>query len=278
MGLFDKKYCDVCGEKIGLLGNRKLEDGNLCKDCAKKLSPFFNERRHSTVEEIKAQLAYREENATHLGDFHPDKTYGSSKKIYVDTAARKFIVTRYSDWKSENPDIISFDQVKNIQTDIDESRDELFYKDEEGNEKSYTPPRYQYEYSFNVTIFVDSPWFDDIKVELSSDPLPDSPYSPEYRQYEFQMKEITELLTGRAAPCSNTYNAQSQPAAAQPQSNASGTWQCACGASNSGKFCQSCGNPKPENKPRFCGNCGWKAPDPNNIPKFCPECGKPIVQ
>ena len=26
MGLFDKKYCDICGEKIGLLGNRKLEN------------------------------------------------------------------------------------------------------------------------------------------------------------------------------------------------------------------------------------------------------------
>ena len=24
MGLFDKKYCSVCGEKIGFLGNRKL--------------------------------------------------------------------------------------------------------------------------------------------------------------------------------------------------------------------------------------------------------------
>ena len=32
MGLFDKKYCDICGEKIGLLGNRKLENGNLCKN------------------------------------------------------------------------------------------------------------------------------------------------------------------------------------------------------------------------------------------------------
>ena len=39
MGLFDKKYCDICGDKIGLLGNRKLENGNLCKNCAKKLSP-----------------------------------------------------------------------------------------------------------------------------------------------------------------------------------------------------------------------------------------------
>ena len=41
MGLFDKKICDICGEKIGLLGNRKLDDGNLCKDCAKKLSPWL---------------------------------------------------------------------------------------------------------------------------------------------------------------------------------------------------------------------------------------------
>ena len=33
MGLFDnlfkKKNCDICGNEIGLLGNRKLEDGNL---------------------------------------------------------------------------------------------------------------------------------------------------------------------------------------------------------------------------------------------------------
>ena len=62
MGLFDKKICDICGEKIGLLGNRKLDDGNLCKDCAKKLLPWFEDRRHSTVEDIKRQLEYREKN------------------------------------------------------------------------------------------------------------------------------------------------------------------------------------------------------------------------
>ena len=50
MGLFDKKFCGICGGKIGLFGNRKLEDGNLCKDCAAKLSPWFSERRHSTLE------------------------------------------------------------------------------------------------------------------------------------------------------------------------------------------------------------------------------------
>ena len=44
------------------MGNQKLEDGNLCKDCAKQFSPWFSDRRRSTVEDIKRQLAYREEN------------------------------------------------------------------------------------------------------------------------------------------------------------------------------------------------------------------------
>ena len=60
--LFEKKECAICGGEIGLLGNRKLEDGNMCKACAAKLSPWFDERRHSTVAQIEEQLEYRESN------------------------------------------------------------------------------------------------------------------------------------------------------------------------------------------------------------------------
>ena len=87
MGLFDKKYCDICGEKIGLLGNRKLENGNLCKNCAKKLSPWFSDRRSSTVEEIKAQLAYREENRQKVAEFHTTRTLGTNTKVLLDEDA-----------------------------------------------------------------------------------------------------------------------------------------------------------------------------------------------
>lgn len=76
MGLFDKKYCDICGDKIGLLGNRKLEDGNCRKNCAKKLSPWFNERRHSTVGKIKRQLTYREENQAKAAQFQITQELG----------------------------------------------------------------------------------------------------------------------------------------------------------------------------------------------------------
>ena len=81
MGLFDKKYCDICGAKIGLLGNRKLEDGNLCKDCAAKLSPFFSERRASTVNEIREQLSYREANREEMARFHATRSLGRNTKV-----------------------------------------------------------------------------------------------------------------------------------------------------------------------------------------------------
>ena len=123
MGLFDKKYCDVCGAKIGFLGNRKLEDGNLCKDCAGKLSPFFSDRRNSTVAEIKEQLAYREDNKRRLDDFLPTVTFDGSKKVYIDPIRERFIVTRLSNWRSGNPDLISFSQVRNVETNIKENKE-----------------------------------------------------------------------------------------------------------------------------------------------------------
>ena len=79
MGLFDafkKKDCEICGKEVGLLGYKKLEDGEICKDCVKLLSPWFDDRRHSTVAQIKEQLAYREENKKNLATFRPAKTFG----------------------------------------------------------------------------------------------------------------------------------------------------------------------------------------------------------
>lgn len=211
MGLFDKKFCDVCGEKIGLLGNRKLEDGNLCKNCAKKLSPFFSERKSSTVEEIKQQLQYREDNMRLLPSFHPTKTYGNGfKKVHVDMNQRKFIVASGTNWRDDNPDIIDFSQVTAVNTDIEEHKSEIYYKDNEGNDRSYNPRRYEYDYEFEAVIQVDSPWFSEIKLELSDySHRPDSMYSPQYRDLEMMQNELVAVLTGAQMPQSF----------AQPQQN-----------------------------------------------------------
>lgn len=51
-------------------------------------------------------------------------------------------------------------------------------------------------------------------------------------------------------------------------------WTCSCGAVNQGKFCMECGTKKPADAPLYrCDKCGWEPEDPHHPPKFCPECG-----
>ena len=119
MGLFDKKFCDVCGEKIGMLGNRKLEDGNLCKDCAKKLSPWFDDRRHSTLEEIKSQLQMREENRSLVSSFRPGRVIRSDRyNLYIDERQQLFAASVNLD-REDNPDIIGIGGDVNYSNFID---------------------------------------------------------------------------------------------------------------------------------------------------------------
>lgn len=84
MGIFSKNYCTICNEKIGLFGGLKLKDGNLCKECKKKLSPFFNEGKESTVNDIKNQLESRKENLKQLDNLEINKIYGEFGVILID--------------------------------------------------------------------------------------------------------------------------------------------------------------------------------------------------
>ena len=166
--LFEKKECSICGGEIGLLGNRKLEDGNLCKECANKLSPWFDDRRHSTVEQIEEQLEYREANKEKVAAFRTTRTLGENTKILLDEDAGVFIVTRSRNFKEENPDVIAFSEVTGCDFDIDEDRTEEKRQDSEGNYVSYNPPRYTYSYDFKMIIHVRNPYFDEIDFRLNS--------------------------------------------------------------------------------------------------------------
>ena len=150
MGLFDvfkKKDCEICGKEVGLLGYKKLADGEICKDCVKLLSPWFDERRHSTVEQIKRQLAAREENRKKLQTWDHSMVFGEHQKIYINFLGRipdSFVISSVSNYKEANADIIPFCLVNSCDLDIRESHQELKQKNSQGEQVSYNPPRYEY--------------------------------------------------------------------------------------------------------------------------------------
>ena len=195
MGLFDKKNCDICGEKIGMLGNRKLEDGNMCKDCAKKLSPFCDDRRRSTVEQIRAHLQYREENKNALRAFAPTLTLGEDKKVYIDQMKGNFVVSRNKpgSWDEENPDVMPIASITSCGLDIDEDRDEIYMKNGQGQNVSYNPPRYNFYYNFKLKFLVSNPYFDDFEVRLNNFRV-EGMGSMEYNRYQKMAMDIMAAL------------------------------------------------------------------------------------
>ncbi len=292
MGLFDKKFCDVCGEKIGMLGNRKLEDGNICKDCAKKLSPWFDDRRHSTLEEIKSQLQMREENRSLVSSFRPGRVIRSDRyNLYIDERQQLFAASVNLD-REDNPDIISLSQITGCNLDVDEMRTEEYRTDRDGERESYNPPRYSYSYDYYFYIYLNHPYIHEMKLKLNSMDISEDDRNRRHdveragQEMMSYLQNVTGCTVGgmgmnnqgmgmQPGMGMNNQGMGMQPAAGMNQGmsqnvnpqggmgTAAGGMGAAAGAAAGAAFagnaaegpwvCQSCGA---TNAGRFCASCG----------------------
>ena len=78
----------------------------MCKSCAARLSPWFSDRRQSTVDEIKEQLDYREANREKVASFRITRTLGERTKVLLDEDAGLFMVTAAKNLEEANPDVL----------------------------------------------------------------------------------------------------------------------------------------------------------------------------
>ena len=221
MGLFGKKKeCDFCGGEIGLLGNRKLEDGNMCKNCAAKLSPWFSgrDRKKSTVAEIGQQLQAREANRQAVASFQNTRTLGADYyMVYLDDVNGKFMVTDKANLREANPDVLDIASVTSAKLEINDFRHEEKMKGPDGKDVSYNPPRYRYDYDFYVKVTLNHPYVDDMRFKLNRNTLEvydqngygnsgffhANTYSPGerdamYQQFRQVGDQIVMALTGQA--------------------------------------------------------------------------------
>ena len=120
------------------------------------------------MEDIKRQLAYREENRGRASQFRTTRSYGEDCKVLLDEEHRWFTVTRARDLADANPDILDYTALTSCRVDIDESRTEQKREGPDGKEVSYNPPRYEYSYDFEVIISVNNLYFDEMKFRLNN--------------------------------------------------------------------------------------------------------------
>ena len=233
--MFEKKVCDICGKEIKLLGNKKLEDGNLCKDCASKLSPFFSDRRRSTVDSIREQLEYREANQAEVAAFNVTRTLGNNTKVLLDEDAQKFIVTSANKWQTVNPDVIPFSQVTGCESEVKETKTEIMRTLPDGKKESFNPKRYDIDYDFYIKISLNNPYFDEISFKVNPSRI-ERLGSVEYKEAERVTEEIKRALT-------QVRNSARRAAAQMNQPKKAVICQC-CGATTipdaSGR-CEYCG-------------------------------------
>ena len=217
MGLFTKKYCEFCGEKLGLFGNTTLKDGYMCKNCARKVSQWYSVGKSNTVADLYEHFMYRDENKKKVEEFRVGAVLGENTKIYVDTDAGKIMVTSSSDFAKSNPDVIDLADVTSAAYEIKEDKTELKTKDGKGNPISYEPKRYEYRYDFYITLYVKNPYFSTMRFKVNSsyvhiDPwaetanfvnyafvdryTPDTANNEDFQAYKAMCEEIVNFFNG----------------------------------------------------------------------------------
>ena len=203
-GLFEKKNCSICGGEIKLMGNTKVSDGNICKECVAKLSPYFKSYKNATVASIQEQLEYREKNKAEVDKFHATRTLGLTQtKIHIDEDNKTFCVTSASVLKDANPDIIPLASVTGVEIEIDDRETEEKTRNAQGEMVSYVPKKVNYYYDFYCQITVNHPYFNTIRFKINKDSVkilggPVKPVNPgmdaSYRDYQRLGNDIKNIL------------------------------------------------------------------------------------
>ena len=208
MALFEKKTCDICGNKLGLSGRLKAADGIVCKACAARLSPWTGDQKGATLCELRRQLVNREANRQLVADFDTSRSYGEADRICMDAGRRQFMIVRTDNITLENPDVIPYDNVTDCTYTVEEDRVEDLQKDERGKTVSFNPPQYHYLFDFIVTIRVRDLDFDTLSFRLNKDsvsipggeagvPAAERDACADYRRYVHAAEEIDGILTFR---------------------------------------------------------------------------------
>lgn len=108
--------CSVCSRQLTRFGSKKLQDGMLCRYCAGFSSAWLKDEDYlnKTVKMMQEHLKYRKNNHTKFESFKTDIKVEGKYDLCVDLDNKQLYFSKRKDVMSENPDIISFDEIQEI--------------------------------------------------------------------------------------------------------------------------------------------------------------------
>lgn len=205
MGLFSKVFskesCISCGKEAGSLSRKRLgDDSVVCKDCAKDLSPFFNDFKGSTADAIRAQLEARERNRAALPSFHVDEAYGEGDALLIDRRQGLFCVASGmcgrqvesgAQLVDANPDLIGLFAIRGVEVEGAGHSGREVKRTENGEQVSYDPKRYEYPCNVRLHLTIDHPYVKAMSADMTNGTV--------YIQTEGERLRDADVLRGRSA-------------------------------------------------------------------------------
>lgn len=112
----NNEVCSLCQNPLTAFGSKVAKDGVICRDCAKKASPFLTDEdiKRRSIARMKNHLEYRERNLKKLANFRPSKEVDGKYRLCVEEKRNRFLFSKRNNWEAENPDIFYFRQIKDI--------------------------------------------------------------------------------------------------------------------------------------------------------------------
>ena len=170
----------ACADTGQVRRSRRYWMARYVRNAGKSLSVWFEDDQTGRTEDLKKQMAEKDKQLQEIGKYHFSRIPGERGIILIDEKNRVFtaianvpekrMVRSVRDVMDLRPDIISFDQIRDIGIGIKESiREEK--KTVNGKQVSYVPPHMVYMYTYTVRIMAAHPYIWQVAVPMERSPV-----------------------------------------------------------------------------------------------------------
>lgn len=116
--LFGKTLCAICGEKYPGRDMFRLRDGSICPSCQRKLSPLYPIGTTSSVSDVQAHLAARQERERLAAAFSPEEAVGPERKLLIDRHSGLYAFADETEVREHRFDVFRLSELREAELNV----------------------------------------------------------------------------------------------------------------------------------------------------------------